>query len=44
MEKKKDIKIFAEGGKELARIRRLIALNLSLGVFVVLVASGGRYL
>lgn len=35
---------FAEGGKQLARIRRLIALNLTLGVFVVLVASGGRYL
>ena len=35
---------FAEGGKQLARIRRLIALNLSLGVFVVVVASGGRYL
>lgn len=35
---------YAEGGKQLARIRRLIALNLSIGLLVVLVASGGRYL
>lgn len=28
---------------ELARIRRLIAVNLALGLIVVVVASGGRY-
>jgi len=35
---------YAEGGKRLAQIRKLIALNLSIGLIVVLVASGGRYL
>ena len=35
---------YAEGGKQLAQIRKLIALNLSIGLIVVLVASGGRYL
>ena len=35
---------FPEGGKQLAQIRKLIALNLSIGLIVVLVASGGRYL
>ena len=31
------------GGVALAQIRQLIALNLSLGLLVVAVASGGRY-
>jgi len=35
---------FAEGGNQLAQIRKLIALNLSLGLIVVVIASGGRYL
>ena len=35
---------YAEGGKQLAQIRRLIALNLSIGLIVVVVGSGGRYL
>jgi uncharacterized membrane protein len=34
----------AEGASQLAVIRKLIALNLSIGLIVVLVASGGRYL
>ena len=35
---------YPEGAKQLAQIRKLIALNLSIGLVVVLVASGGRYL
>ena len=35
---------YAEGGKRLAQIRKLIALNLSIGLIVVVIASGGRYL
>jgi uncharacterized membrane protein len=35
---------YAEGASQLAVIRKLIALNLSIGLVVVLVASGGRYL
>lgn len=35
---------FPEGGKQLAQIRKLIALNLSIGLLVVIVGSGGRYL
>ena len=35
---------YAEGGKQLAQIRKLIALNLLIGLAVVLVASAGRYL
>lgn len=35
---------YAEGGRRLAQIRKLIALNLSIGLLVVLIASGGRYL
>ena len=31
------------GGAALAQIRQLIALNLSLGLLVIAVASGGRY-
>jgi uncharacterized membrane protein len=38
------VKDYAEGGKQLARARKLIALNLLIGIFVVLIASGGRYL
>ncbi|MEQ6916596.1 CopD family protein [Halomonas aquatica] len=32
------------GGKQLAQIRRLIGINLIIGMITVLVASGGRYL
>jgi uncharacterized membrane protein len=35
---------YPEGGKRLAQIRKLIALNLSIGLIVVVTASGGRYL
>lgn len=35
---------YPEGGKYLAQIRKLIALNLSIGLLVVVIASGGRYL
>lgn len=35
---------YAEGASQLAVIRKLIALNLSIGLIVVLIASGGRYL
>ncbi len=35
---------YAEGGKQLAQIRKLIALNLSIGLIVLVVGSGGRYL
>jgi uncharacterized membrane protein len=35
---------YPEGAKQLAQIRKMIALNLSIGLVVVLVASGGRYL
>jgi uncharacterized membrane protein len=34
---------YAEGGRQLAQIRKLIALNLSIGLIVVVIASGGRY-
>lgn len=33
-----------EGGRRLAQIRRLVGLNLILGILVVIVASGGRFL
>lgn len=32
-----------EGGKALAQIRRIVGINLVLGLIVVAVASGGRY-
>jgi uncharacterized membrane protein len=32
------------GGKALAQIRILIGINLALGLVVVAIASGGRYL
>jgi uncharacterized membrane protein len=35
---------YPEAAKRLAQIRKLIALNLSIGLLVVLVGSGGRYL
>ncbi|MGB5454781.1 MAG: CopD family protein [Gammaproteobacteria bacterium] len=35
---------YPEGGKRLAQIRKMIALNLGIGLCVVLIASGGRYL
>lgn len=33
-----------EGGNHLARIRRLIGINLTLGLLTVIIASAGRYL
>lgn len=33
-----------EGGKQLGQIRKLIAINLSLGLLVVVIAGAGRYL
>ncbi len=33
-----------EGGKQLGTIRKLIAVNLSLGILVVIIASAGRFL
>jgi uncharacterized membrane protein len=35
---------YPEGAKQLAQIRKLIALNLSIGLIVLVVASAGRYL
>ena len=34
---------YAEGARRLAQIRKLIALNLSIGLVVIIIASGGRY-
>ncbi len=33
-----------EGGRQLARIRRLVGVNLGIGLVVIAVASAGRYL
>lgn len=33
-----------EGGRQLGQIRRLIGINLILGILTVAIASGGRYL
>ena len=33
-----------EAGKRLAQIRIIIAINLTLGLIVTVIASGGRYL
>ena len=38
------IQDYSAGGKQLAIIRKLIALNLSIGLIVLIIASGGRYL
>jgi uncharacterized membrane protein len=35
---------YPEGGRQLAQIRKLIALNLSIGLLVLVIASAGRYL
>lgn len=35
---------WATGGAQLAQVRRLIGLNLLLGIIVILAASAGRYL
>lgn len=35
---------FAVAGKQLATIRKLIGLNLFLGLALIVVASSGRYL
>ena len=32
-----------EGGRQLAMIRKLVALNLLLGLSVIVIAAGGRY-
>ena len=32
-----------EGGNQLAHIRKLVGVNLSLGLFLIAVASGGRF-
>ena len=34
---------YAEGGKQLAQIRKLVGLNLLIGLSVVAIASAGRY-
>jgi uncharacterized membrane protein len=34
---------YAEGGKQLGRIRKLVGLNVLLGLAVAAIASGGRY-
>ncbi len=34
---------WAEGGKRLGQIRKIVGLNLSLGLIVVIVAAAGRY-
>ncbi len=39
-----DAQNWAEGGQQLNQIRRIVGINLLLGLVVVLVASGGRYL
>lgn len=38
------IKDWPEGGKQLAVIRRMVGINLSLGIAVVLIATAGRAL
>ena len=38
------IQNWQEGGKRLNQIRKMVGINLSLGLIVVIVASGGRYL
>jgi len=38
------IENWQEGGRRLGQIRRLIGINLSIGLIVVLIASAGRYL
>jgi uncharacterized membrane protein len=35
---------WAAGGKQLAQIRRFVGINLVLGLFTVVTATGGRYL
>lgn len=35
---------YPEGGKALAQIRKLVTINLSLGLLVVIVASSGRFI
>jgi uncharacterized membrane protein len=35
---------WAAGGKSLAQIRALVGINLALGMLVIAIASGGRYL
>jgi uncharacterized membrane protein len=37
------IEDYAEGGKQLGRIRKLVGLNVLLGLAVAAIASGGRY-
>jgi uncharacterized membrane protein len=37
------IEDYAEGGKQLGQIRKLVGLNLLLGLTTAAIASGGRY-
>ncbi len=39
-----DSQNWEEGGRQLGKIRKLIAVNLSLGLLVVAVAAAGRYI
>ncbi len=43
LQKSVDEQNWQEGGVQLGKIRKLIAVNLSLGLLVVVVASAGRY-
>jgi len=38
------IKDYPEGASQLARIRKMVGLNLLIGLFTTVIASGGRYL
>lgn len=35
---------WSEGGTNLGTIRRIVGINLSLGLIIIVIASGGRYL
>jgi uncharacterized membrane protein len=37
------IKDWPAGGKNLNQIRQLVGINMSIGLVVILIASGGRY-
>ena len=38
------IRSWPEAGSELNKIRKMVALNITLGLFIIIVASAGRYL
>lgn len=44
LQKAVDAEDWQEGGTQLGQIRKLIAINLSLGLFVVVVAAAGRFI